>query len=145
MSTPNAEKLAIAQARYGGKTIVFMLMRAGFSLDPDAHEFVSDVIASEVVDAGGATAYQRYAATSVVFAQDDANDRATLSCDPPGPWPALLATTAVRGVLWYVEGAGGDSTHAIGDFLDFGFDFQTSGGPLAPPLGAGGLLIVRAA
>lgn len=63
-------------------TIKVMLVKSTYTFDPD-HNFVSDVVADEVVDVGGGTPYVRKTLGSDTVTEDDTNDRAAWDAASP--------------------------------------------------------------
>lgn len=61
-------------------TIIAVLMDTTFSFSPDSHPTLASITANQLATKNGYTQDNK-ALTSVVFTEDDTNDKATLSCD----------------------------------------------------------------
>ncbi len=96
------------------------LVNASYTPDVDNHDFLDDVVANEL----SGTGYVRKALTSETVAQDNTNNRGTLSADNP-TWTGANFGTAAKAII-YVEGAS-DAARLLVAYIGFA-NTVTNGG-----------------
>ena len=108
-------------------TFKILLMASGFVFDPDAHEFLDDVSASELANGNG---YTTGGATlsGVQVTEDDVNNRAAVTWANPA-WTASGGTIGPSPGAIIYKSTGVAATSTIIGFLDFeGNQSATDGG-----------------
>lgn len=88
------------------------LVNSSYTPDVDTHDFLDDVTANEL----SGTGYARKALTSETVAQDNTNNRGTLSADNP-TWTGANFGTAAKAII-YVEGAS-DAARLLVAYIGF--------------------------
>lgn len=110
---------------YDSDTFKVMLVGAGYTPDVDAHAYRSSVtneVAGTGYTAGGA-------ASAVTVAQDNTNNRVSISFAPVTWTTATIS--AARGAVIYKSRGGAASADELVAYVDFGADKSSSGGDFA--------------
>ena len=101
-----------------------ILMNTAFAFDKDAHATLADITASQLSTGNGYTQNDK-ALANVAVAEDDANDRAQLTCDDPS-WMASGGVIGPFGALIIYDDTTTDDT--VLGCLDFGTDISVADG-----------------
>ncbi len=101
-----------------------ILMNTAFAFDKDAHATLADITASQLSTGNGYTQNDK-ALANVAVAEDDANDRAQLTCDDPS-WTASGGVIGPFGALIIYDDTTTDDT--VLGCLDFGTDISVADG-----------------
>lgn len=120
-------QLASGLLDFDADTFKIILMASGFTFDPDAHEFLDDVSASELANGNGYTTGGATLA-GVAVEEDDANNRANVTWNDPA-WTASGGSIGPTpgAIIYKSTGVAGTST--VVGFLDFeGNQTATDGG-----------------
>jgi len=125
--------LAIKKIDFSNDSFKCILMKSGFTFDPDTHEGYADVSADELATANGYTQNSKLL-TTVVVTQNNTTNRAETTCDDItwtastgniGPTPGMIIfddTVVVSGTV---------SADVIIGYIDFGGEItQAAGGTL---------------
>jgi hypothetical protein len=101
-----------------------ILMNTTFAFDKDAHATLADVTADQLATGNGYTQDNKTLANQVL-AEDDANDRAVLTCDDV-TWTAAGGDIGPFGAAVIYDDTTADDT--VVGCIDFGADYTTTDG-----------------
>ena len=103
-------------------TLKVILMNTTFVFDKDAHATLADVTADQIATNYGYTQDSK-TLTTVVLTEDDANDKAVMTCDDP-TWTAAGGDIGPTGAMIIYDDSTADDT--VVACADFGTDYTIS-------------------
>lgn len=89
-------------------TILAILMNTTFTFDQDAHATLADVTGDQIATGNGYTQDNK-ALTNQVLTEDDANDRAVMTCDDV-TWTASGGSIGPFGAVCFIDTTTSDDT-----------------------------------
>ena len=104
-------------------SLIIILMKTTFAFDKDADATLSDVTADQIATGDGYTQDTK-ALANLVLTEDDANDRAYMSCDDPS-WTASGDIPSVGAAIIYDDDTSDDTVIGC---IDFGVNYTTASG-----------------
>ncbi|MDA3834145.1 MAG: hypothetical protein PF495_12190 [Spirochaetales bacterium] len=105
-------------------SLIIILMDSAFAFDKDTHATLADVTANQLATLYGYTQDTK-ALTTVVWAEDDTNDKGALSCDN-ATWTAVAGDIGPTGSYIIYDSTTVDNTVIC--CVDFGTDYTISDG-----------------
>ena len=105
-------------------TLIIILMDTGFAFDADADATLADVTADQIATGYGYTQDTK-ALANLVLTEDDANNRAYMSCDDPSWTASGAALPSVGAAIIYDDDTADDTVIGC---IDFGVNYTTSDG-----------------
>ncbi len=122
-------QMAIGNINLPGDTLKAILMDTSFAFDKDAHATLADVSASQIAAGNGYTQNDK-TLTNVAVAEDDANDKAEMTCDDPS-WTASGGSIGPFGAMIIYDDTPADDT--VVACIDFGTDYTITDGASFTP------------
>lgn len=122
-------QLAKGNIDLSADTLKVILMNSAFTFDKDAHATLADVTASQIATGNGYTQDDK-TLTTVVLAEDDTNDKASMTCDNP-TWTASGGDIGPTGAYIIYDDTTTDDT--VIACVDFGTDYTISSGSSIQP------------
>ena len=130
---PNIFKIAMA-AYLSGKTVKCLLLKTGYTHDPD-HDFVDDLTpASFELTVSG---YSRQEITNVAATLDTANNRCKIDGDDV-TFTSLVAGETIVAAVAYVHLGADDAANPVLGYIDLA-DVATNGGNIVITWNAAGI------